>query len=102
MEFKLISDVQQTLNPKLFGYGWSILGVAGIPGSNLGRARYFFLLMEQTTGESYVEEYVDFPEYFIKIEDDALWSDLFMFFTEKGLVSFGVGKEKKIAQRPKS
>lgn len=102
MEFKLISDVTQSLNPKLFGPGWAILGVAGMPGSNLGRARYFFLLQDMKTSNSYVEEYVDFPEYFIKIEDDQLWSDLYMFFTEKGLVSFGVGKEKKIAQKPKS
>ncbi len=102
MEFKLISEVTQKLNPKLFGPGWVILGVAGVLGSNLGRARYFFLLLEQATGQSYVEEYVDFPEYFIKIEDDNLWSDLFMFFTERDLISVGVGKEKKIAQVPKS
>jgi hypothetical protein len=102
MEFKLISDVSQKLNPKLFGEGWAILGVAGIPGSNLGRARYFFLLQQMSTGDSYIEEYVDFPEYFIKIEDDSLWSDLYMYFTDKGLISFGIGKEKKIAQRSKS
>ena len=100
MSFKLVSDVQQRLNTKLFGPGWRILGVAKLEMTNRTRERFFFLLMQESTGVTYIEEYDDSNQgYFVKIKEDKMWSDLFMWFTDKGLISMGVGKETKIAKR---
>mgnify|MGYP001587874969 CR=1 FL=1 len=97
MSFTLISDVTQIMKPNLFGLGWYCLGVAKTPGSNISKERFYFLLMESNTSKAFIEEYVDFPEFFKKIEDNKLWNDLFCFFYEKGLVTISKGKEIKIA-----
>lgn len=98
MEFKLISDVTQSLKKELFGPDWLSLGVAAITSSNISKQRYFFLLMNTKTSLTYIEEYVDFPLFFIKIEDQKLWNDLYMFFVDKGLTKIGIGQEFKIAK----
>ena len=80
MDFILVTDVMQSIKPELFGSGWYCLGVAKIPLSNISNERYFFLLLSSTNSKTYIEEYVDYPEFFKKIEDNNLWKDLFMFF----------------------
>lgn len=97
--FTLVSDVQQTLKSSLFGPGWIHLATAKIPLSNLTHERYFMLLMNTKDSRVYIEEYVDFPEFFVKIKEDKLWQDLYMYFTEKGLINIGLGKEFKIAKK---
>lgn len=99
MDFKLINDVTQPLKKELFGNGWLSLGVVQIPASNVSKERYFFLLMNTQNSKTYIEEYVDFPEYFIKIKDENLWNELYMFFTEHKLISFGINREIKIAKK---
>lgn len=100
-QFILISDVQQTLKRNLFGPGWIHLGTAKLSLSNIskGGERFFMLLMHSSTSQTYIEEYVDFPEFFKKIEDNELWNDLYMFFIEKKLIGMGVGREFKIAKK---
>lgn len=99
MTFKLITDVTQQLKQELFGPGWLILAVASIPLSNISSERFFFLLLNTKTGESFIEEYMDSPRFFIKIEDNSLWNDLFRFFYEKGLITISKNKEIKSAKK---
>lgn len=100
-QFQLVSDVQQTLKRSLFGPGWIHLGTAKLPMSNRAPERYFMLLMRAATSEVYIEEYVDYPEYFKKIsqKEQKLWNDLYMFFAEHKLINVAVGKEFKIAKK---
>jgi hypothetical protein len=97
--FQLYSDTIQTLKTKLFGPGWVHLGTARIPGSNWKHERYFMLLMNATDSQCYIEEYVDAPEFFKRIDDDRLWADLYRFFYDKGLITMGLGQEKKLVKK---
>lgn len=98
-QFIKVSDVQQTLKKELFGPGWIHLATCKTSLSNISNERFFMLLMDSRTSQVYIEEYVDFPEFFKKIEDNNLWNDLFYYFTENGLLKIGVGKEFKIAKK---
>lgn len=98
MTFKVMNDVQQTLKRDLFGPGWIHLCTVEISASNIGRQRVFMLLMDTKTSMTYIEEYVDFPEFFKKIEDNQLWKDLYMFFVDGGYLKIGLGIEKKIVE----
>lgn len=97
--FTLVSDVQQNIKASIFGRGWIHLATAKIPLSNISQERYFMLLMNTKDSQVYIEEYVDFPDYFVKIKEDKLWQDLYMYFTEKGLIKIGINKEFKIAKK---
>lgn len=98
-QFLLVSDVQQNIKQSLFGPGWIHLATCKTPLTNISDERFFMLLMEARTSQVYIEEYVDFPDFFKKIEDNNLWNDLFCYFTENNLLKIGVGKEFKIAKK---
>lgn len=99
MSFILVSDVTQSIKPELFGPGWYCLAVAKIPLSNISTERFFFLLLNGSDSSTYIEEYVDYPEFFKKIEDNQLWNDLLIFFYERGLITIEKGKEIKVAKK---
>lgn len=99
MSFILVNDIQQKLKSSLFGPNWVHLATAKIPSTNITRERFFMLLMNQTDSQVYIEEYVDAPLFFKKIEDNNLWKDLYLFFIEKKLLSIGINQEFKIAKK---
>lgn len=101
MQFKLINDITQSLNNKIFGPNWLSLGVASKLANQFDRERYYFLLMNKENGKTYIEEYVDAPNFFVLIEDQKLWNDLYLFFYEKGLITLSKNKEFKIAKMEK-
>jgi len=99
MNFVLISDVKQKLKESLFGPNWVHFATAKIPGSNISKERYFMALKNLNTGKIYIEEYVDAPYFFVKIEEDKLWQDLYMFFIDKKVLTIGVGQEFKVEKK---
>lgn len=99
MNFILVNDIQQRLKASLFGPNWIHLATVKIPSSNISKERFFMLLMDQTTSQTYIEEYIDAPLFFKKVEDDKLWKDLYMFFVDKKLLIFSLNQEFKIAKK---
>lgn len=98
MSFVIKNDVQQYLKRELFGPGWVHICTVEIPASNISRQRVFMLLMNEADSQTYIEEYVDFPLFFIKIEDNNLWKELYLFFVENNYLKIGIGLEKKIVK----
>lgn len=103
-EFKIFNDVRQPLPPEMFGGGlWVHLATVVTPPKNIaGKAyplRFYMAFKDQMTGKVYVERFdPSSPQFFKKIKDDTLWSDLTQFLTEKGLLSVGKDKEFKIVK----
>ena len=106
MEFFLINDVQQYLNRKVFGGGpWLHLATIKTPPAMIGPGatvpeREYICLKNIKDNKIYIEQLdLYHPTILKKIKDDNLWNDLAEFLTQKGILSFGVNKEFKIAKK---
>jgi len=106
MEFFLINDVQQYLNRKIFGGGpWLHLATIKTPPAMLGSGttvseKEYICLKNMQNNKIYIEQLdLYHPTVLKKIKDDNLWNDLAEFLTQKGILSFGVNKEFKIAKK---
>jgi hypothetical protein len=92
--FIVINDTQQILNPKIFQNGpW--MHIASV----VRGLREYMCFKHVPTDAVYIEE-VDptIPTLFKKIKSDNEFNDLRDFLKEKGLLSFGVNREFKVAK----
>lgn len=104
-EFMIINDVQQNLNSKVFKNGpWLHLATVTTPSRSFGATfspfKEYICFKHIATNKIYIEE-LDFtsPGILKQINDDSLFNDLAQFLTQKGILSFGINKEFKIAKK---
>ena len=103
-DFLIINDVQQYLNPRIFGGGpWVHLATVKTPIRNIGGQivpeKEYVCFKHKKNSKVYIEELdVTSPSIFKKIEDSNLWQDLCEFLTQKGILAFVTNKEYKIAK----
>ncbi len=101
-EFLIINDVQQFLNPKIFGGGpWLHLATVKTPIRNLGGQiipeKEYIAFKNITNDKIYIEEVDVTSKGVLKmIKDNSLWNDLAAFLTAKGILAFVANKEYKI------
>lgn len=106
-EFLITNDVQQFLDPNIFGGGpWMHLATITTPIKNINGhvipSKEYICFKHYKTNKLYIEE-VDLtsPALFKKIKDDSLWKDLAQFLTEKGYLAFVKNKEYKFVKPKK-
>lgn len=104
-EFMIINDVQQNLNTKIFKNGpWLHLATVTTPSKSFGATfspfKEYICFKHVSTNKIYIEE-LDFssPGILKQIKDDSLFNDLAQFLTQKGILSFGINKEFKVAKK---
>ena len=104
-DFLLINDIQQILNTKVFGGGpWMHLATISLPIKMVGNLvkpyREYLCIKNLKTNNIYIEELdLTYPGILKKIKDDSLFNELAQYLTAKGVLSFGVNKEFKIAKK---
>ena len=106
-DFLIVNDVQQYLDPKIFGGGpWMHLATIKTPTRSFKNKTYpsqeFICFKHTPTDKVYIEE-VDTSHkgVFKKIEDDELWKDLAQYLSSKGYLAFVGNKEYKIVSPKK-
>ena len=104
-DFLIINEVQQKLNTRVFQGGpWIHLATVTTPpkmtGNKFTPHKEYICFKHSNDNRVYIEE-LDFhyPTILKKIEDDSLFSDLAEFLTQKGILSFGINKEFKVAKK---
>ena len=106
-EFLIVNDVQQFLDPKIFGGGpWMHLATVTTPIRNINGqvlpAREYMCFKHHKTNKLYIEEVdITSPVIFKKIKDNQLWKDLAQFLSEKGYLALVKNKEYKLVTTTK-
>ena len=104
-DFLIINEVQQPLNTKIFQGGpWLHLATVTTPPKMIGNQytpyKEYICFKHSKNNKVYIEE-LDFhpPTILKKINDDSLFKELAEFLTQKGILSFGINKEFKVAKK---
>lgn len=104
-DFMIINDVQQKLNPKIFGGGpWLHLATVKTPPRMLSTTfcpeKEYLCVKDLSNNKIYIEELdLNYPSLLKKIKDDSLFNDLAEFLTLKGILGIALNKEFKIAKK---
>lgn len=92
-KFIVVNDIQQTLNPKIFGGGPWLHLVSFVRG-----LKEYMCFKHMPTDQIYIEELdPTSPTLFKKIESKAEFEDVQNFMKELGHLNLGVDEEFKIA-----
>ena len=96
-KFILVNDIQQPLNPKIFGGGpWIHLATI------MRGFKEYICFKHSKTDKVYIEEVLPSEKgLFKQIEDNNEFADLQNFLTAHGILDLGINKEFKIA-KPKN
>ena len=104
MEMIIVNDIQQYLNPKIFKNGpWLHIATVQTPPMNVGGkvipSREFVCFKHVPSDKVYIEKLeLTSNLVFEKIKDENLFNDIKNLLVEKGLLTFGVGKDFKFAK----
>lgn len=104
MEMLIINDIQQYLNTKIFKNGpWLHIATVKTSIYSIGNKTYpereYICFKHVPSDKVYIEK-IDLTTglVFEKIEDNQLFDDIKNLLIEKGLLTFGVGKDFKFAK----
>lgn len=93
-KFILVNDIQQPLDPNVFGGGpWTHF-------ATVQRGFDEYMCFQHTLNHKVYIEQVDNhdPDLFVKIKDSQLYSDLVDFLRAAKILDAGVGREFKISK----